>query len=38
VSLAELRRILNYKTADHGHQLVAVDRFYPSSKTYSGSN
>jgi putative transposase len=38
VSLAELRRILTYKTADHGHQLVAVDRFYPSSKTCSGCN
>jgi putative transposase len=34
-SLAELRRILTYKTADHGHQLVTVDRFYPSSKTCS---
>jgi putative transposase len=31
----ELRRILTYKTADHGHQLVVVDRFYPSSKTCS---
>jgi len=37
-SLGELRRILTYKTADHGHQLVAVDRFYPSSKTCSGCN
>ena len=34
-SLAELRRILCYKTADRGHQLVVVDRFYPSSKTCS---
>jgi putative transposase len=34
-SLAELRRILTYKTADHGHHLVVVDRFYPSSKTCS---
>ena len=38
VSLAELRRILCYKTADRGHRLVAVDRFYPSSKTCSGCN
>lgn len=34
-SLAELRRLLTYKTADHGHRLVIVDRFYPSSKTCS---
>ncbi len=34
-SLAELRRLLTYKTADHGHRLVVVDRFYPSSKTCS---
>ena len=34
-SLGELRRQLTYKTADHGHQLVAVGRFYPSSKTCS---
>ena len=35
VSLAELRRLLTYKTADNGHRLVVVDRFYPSSKTCS---
>jgi putative transposase len=34
-SLGELRRQLTYKTADQGHQLVAVGRFYPSSKTCS---
>ena len=33
--LGELRRQLDYKTADRGHQLVAVGRFYPSSKTCS---
>jgi putative transposase len=32
--LGELRRQLTYKTADQG-KLVAVDRFYPSSKTCS---
>lgn len=36
VSLGELRRQLDYKTADHGSTLVAVGRFYPSSKTCSG--
>lgn len=35
VSLGELRRQLDYKTGDHGSQLVAVGRFYPSSKTCS---
>ncbi len=35
-ALGELRRVLTYKTADHGHHLVVVDRFYPSSKTCSG--
>lgn len=35
-SLGELRRQLTYKTADRGTTLVAVDRFYPSSKTCSG--
>lgn len=35
VSLAELRRQLTYKTADHGHRLVVVGRFYPSSRTCS---
>jgi putative transposase len=34
-SLGELRRQLTYKTTDYGHTLVAVDRFYPSSKTCS---
>lgn len=34
-SLSELRRMLTYKTTDHGHHLVVVDRFYPSSKTCS---
>ena len=33
--LGELRRQLTYKTADRGHTLVAVGRFYPSSKTCS---
>jgi putative transposase len=31
--LGELRRQLSYKTTDRGHTLVAVGRFYPSSKT-----
>ena len=35
VSLAELRRQLTYKTSDRGTTLVVVNRFYPSSKTYS---
>ena len=34
-SLGELRRQLDYKTAAYGHTVVAVDRFYPSSKTCS---
>jgi putative transposase len=34
-ALGELRRQLAYKTTDHGHRLVAVDRFYASSKTCS---
>ncbi len=33
--LGELRRQLEYKTADYGHRLVTVGRFYPSSKTCS---
>jgi putative transposase len=33
--LGELRRQLTYKTADRGHRLVAIGRFYPSSKTCS---
>ena len=35
MSLAELRRQLTYKTSDRGTTLVVVNRFYPSSKTYS---
>jgi putative transposase len=35
VSLGELRRILTYTTVDRGTALVAVGRFYPSSKTCS---
>ena len=31
----ELRRQLDYKTRDRGHELVVADRFYPSSKTCS---
>jgi putative transposase len=34
-SLGELRRQLDYKTTSYGHHLVALDRFYPSSKTCS---
>ena len=34
-SLGELRRQLTYKTGDYDHQLIAVGRFYPSSKTCS---
>ena len=34
-SLGELRRQLHYKTTGYGHRLVAVDRFFPSSKTCS---
>jgi putative transposase len=33
--LGELRRQLDYKCRDRGVRLVAVDRFYPSSKTCS---
>jgi putative transposase len=33
--LGELRRQLTYKTTDRGYRLVAVGRFYPSSKTCS---
>jgi putative transposase len=35
-SLGEMRRQLAYKTTDRGHRLVAVGRFFPSSKTCSG--
>ncbi|MGH9010115.1 MAG: IS607 family element RNA-guided endonuclease TnpB [Acidimicrobiia bacterium] len=34
-SLGEIRRQFNYKAVDFGRRLVAVDRFYPSSKTCS---
>ena len=34
-SLGELRRQLDYKTTERNHCLVALDRFYPSSKTCS---
>ena len=34
-SLGELRRLLSYKTIDHGHRLVVVGRFHQSSKTCS---
>lgn len=33
--LGEIRRQLTYKAVWHDRQLVAVDRFYPSSKTCS---
>ena len=33
--LAELRRMLSYKTTWYGSRLVVADRFYPSSKTCS---
>jgi putative transposase len=33
--LAELRRLLTYKTTWYGSRLVMADRFYPSSKTCS---
>jgi putative transposase len=33
--LAELRRMLQYKTRWYGAELVVADRFYPSSKTCS---
>jgi putative transposase len=31
----ELRRQLTYKAEDRGHRVIAVDRFYPSSKMCS---
>ena len=34
-ALAEIRRMLGYKTSWYGSQLVEADRFYPSSKTCS---
>ena len=33
--MAELRRLLAYKTTWYGCRLVVADRFYPSSKTCS---
>ena len=35
MGLAELRRMLAYKTTWYGSRLVVADRFYPSSKTCS---
>ncbi|NLE79431.1 MAG: IS200/IS605 family element transposase accessory protein TnpB [Rhodococcus sp.] len=35
-ALAEVRRMLTYKTGWYGSAVVAADRFYPSSKTCSG--
>lgn len=34
-ALAEIRRMLTYKTSWYGSTLVEADRFYPSSKTCS---
>ena len=34
-SFAELRRCLEYKSRDCGGEVVAIDRFFPSSKTCS---
>ncbi|MCV7389944.1 IS200/IS605 family element transposase accessory protein TnpB [Mycobacterium porcinum] len=34
-ALAEIRRLLEYKSRWYGSELVAADRFYPSSKTCS---
>ena len=34
-SWSELRRMLEYKADWHGRELVAIDRWYPSSKTCS---
>jgi len=33
--MAELRRLLVYKTSWYGAELVTAERFYPSSKTCS---
>ena len=35
-AFGELRRLLQYKTAWYGTDLVVADRWYPSSKTCSG--
>ncbi|OBG02451.1 MULTISPECIES: IS607 family element RNA-guided endonuclease TnpB [Mycobacterium avium complex (MAC)] len=35
-ALAEIRRMLSYKSRWYGSQLVQADRFYPSSKTCTG--
>ena len=35
-ALAEIRRLLGYKTRWYGATLVEADRYYPSSKTCSG--
>jgi putative transposase len=35
-SLSEFQRHLRYKAAWHGGRLVAIDRFYPSSKLHNG--
>lgn len=35
-ALAEIRRMLDYKTRWYGSQLEAADRYFPSSKTCSG--
>lgn len=34
-ALGELCRILTYETSDHGDEPAVVDRFFPSSTTYS---
>ena len=34
-SFAEIRRLLEYKSRDCGGEVVAIDRFFPSSKTCS---
>jgi len=35
LSLGEMRRQIEYKSAWHGREVMFVDRFYPSSKTCS---
>jgi len=35
-ALAQIRRLLSYKTGWYGSTLVEADRFFPSSKTCSG--